>query len=206
MAAITVPREPRTGAAVEQRPASSSSHVVAKPCPPDLVEIGEQVAHVGDRARAELREPAERRLRSPERHEHLAHATMRGPGSGCRPSCPLRADGALSTCASRATPRGVGIATFAVSPVSRPSRSRNGHASVARSPTLESRRAYSTSTGPGRNPPPVRRCASPFRSSARSRRAAVDLGSCVSCMTPESVTTWSLSTSCTRIRAARSIA
>ena len=81
-----------------------------------------------------------------------------------------------------------------------------GNASVARSPTLESRRAYSTSTGPGRKPPPGRRWARPLRSSARRSRAAVDFGSCVSSMTPFSVTASSLSTRRTRIRAARSIA
>ena len=47
----------------------------------------------------------------------------------------------LSTWASRATPVGVGMPTFVVSPVIRSRRARKGSASVARSPTAESRRA-----------------------------------------------------------------
>jgi hypothetical protein len=47
----------------------------------------------------------------------------------------------LSSWARRATPPGVGMAMFVVSPVARLSSSRYGNARVARSPTLESPRA-----------------------------------------------------------------
>src|SRR5581483_2129380 len=204
IAAMTVPLAPRIGAAVEQSPSSSSSHVVAYPwrrtcsssasrSPMLVIVFGPRRASRPNGGCAALN--AMKTLPSDEACGGIRRPTQLPAPSGWR----------LSTCASRATPLGVGIATFAVSPVVCSSRSRNGSASVARSPTGASRRAYSTSTGPGRNPPPGRRCASPLRSSARRSRAAVDFGSCVSSMTPESVTASSLSTRRTRIRAARSI-
>ncbi len=91
----------------------------------------------------------------------------------------------LSSWASRATPPGVGMAMFVVSPVARPSSSRNGKArrrqvADARVAGARSRRA----PAPDGSRRPRRRWARPLRSSARSRRAAVDFGSCVSSMTP----------------------
>ncbi len=125
---------------------------------------------------------------------------MRTPGQ-----LPAPSGWALSNSARRVTPPGSGIAMFAVSPVSRRSCSRKGAAKVARSATLVSRRAYSTSTRPGRKPPLGPRCARPLRSSARSRRAAVLFESPVRSITLASDTKSSLSIRPTRMRAARSI-
>ena len=208
IAAMTVPRAPRTGAAVEQRPSSSSSQVVAIARAPDVLELGEQVGDGRDRVRPELREPARRRLRRSEGHEHLAHrrGVDRDPPPDPVPVPGAERMGAVDLGQARDAGRASGSRRSRSRPVARPSRSRNGHASVARSPTLVSRRAYSTSTGPGRKPPPCLRCASPLRSSARRSRAAVDFGSRVSSISPASVTASSLSTRRTRMRAARSIA
>ncbi len=126
---------------------------------------------------------------------------MRTPGQ-----LPAPSGWALSNSFRRVTPPGSGIAMFAVSPVSRRSRSRNGAASSARSATLVSRRAYSISTRPGRKPPLGPRWARPLRSSARSRRAAVLFESPVRSMIVASETYSSLSIRPTRMRAARSIA
>ena len=90
---------------------------------------------------AEAREPAERRLRGPVRHEDLAERRTRAPGCALPTHVPAPSGCGLGISARRATPAGVGMAMLVVSPVRAPRRSRNGRASAPRSAVLVSRRA-----------------------------------------------------------------
>ena len=124
----------------------------------------------------------------------------------CRPRCRRRAGaGSGSRPGGRRRP-GWGWRCWWSRRCRAPSRSRKGRASAPRSAVLASRRAYSTSTGPGRKPPATPRWARPLRSSARSRRAAVVFGSRV--LLDDAVQRDEVvrSTRCSRICAARSIA
>ena len=115
-------------------------------------ELGEQVTQVGDRARRELREAAERWLSGSERHEDLPHRRRVNRDSAADPVTGaervIAVDLGDTRDATRRRDRDVRRFARSIWP----SRSRNGQARAARSPTLESRRAYSTSTGPGRKP------------------------------------------------------
>ena len=182
-------------------PPSSSSHVVAKPTrrtwsssasssPMSVIVFGPEPG-----------EPAERRLRGAEGHEHLAH--RRGVDRDPAPDPVAGAERVAAVDlgdagdAARRRDRDVRRLARRLARAARETARRAWRGRRRSCRAVRTRRA----PGPGRKPPPRRRCASPFRSSARSRRAAVDFGSCVSSITPASVTTSSLSTRRTRMRA-----